>query len=97
MSSPISCFPYGPRIQCSCDVRGRTLHCLPLLELARGQEGEGASPWHPAPWTSGHLVEPGVVGAVGGGEPGRSAGTDRRTELILAVTLLVLVVLAFIG
>ena len=85
----LPCQPFGPTIQCTCDNRGKALRCLPVVELTASfshtkQEGENDN------WKSFDL-DSSVF------EKNKSKfNIDQRTEIILAFTLLVIIILSFI-
>ena len=82
MSVGLPCQPFGPTIQCTCDKRGQALRCLPVIELKSDFDGgaHGGNSWSTSDWTK--AEEENVM--------------DQRTEVILAFTLLVIIVLTFI-
>jgi len=80
------CFPYGAGVECSCGTRGRILRCrpLPLDEVAGHQPPPGDGPGQVYE-ELGQMLSPAL------GEE------DERTEILLAATFLLIVILAFIG
>ena len=86
MSVGLPCQPFGPTIQCTCDKRGQALRCLPVVELARKYEGglNDGNLWN----------REGEINTVV--EMDKQLKNDQRTEIILALTLLVIVVLTFL-
>ena len=84
----MSCYPFGPSILCSCDSRGRPVSCLPVLDysvglgIGHGTQG-GGDVWDMGRWREEQVeVE---------------EYKEQETEVILAFTLLVMIVLMFIG
>ena len=84
MSVGLPCQPFGPTIQCTCDKRGQALRCLPVVELADNFKGrsEHDSSWNTMDWE--------------GIEKKDNLSIDQSTEVILAFTLLIIIVLTFI-
>ena len=105
-----TCNPYGNSVTCICDILGRIVRCYfpgngphgggdggdhsdnsgivgeAMLRDPSGALDEGLS--------DDDLSYDGSVSSAGGGAGGR--GLDERTEIILAATFLVLIILAFI-
>ena len=98
------CYPYGMGVSCICDARGRIYKCFPSLDAlqsAGGHDGQGGDlgPGE-AMLSRDDRSDPGMLGDdldfEGLGGPGSRRGLDERTEIILAATFLVLIILAFI-
>ena len=103
-----TCNPYGNSVTCICDILGRIVRCYfpgngphgaggdhsdsggivgeAMLRDPSGVLDDGLS--------DDDLSYDGSVSSSGGGAGGR--GLDERTEIILAATFLVLIILAFI-
>ena len=82
------CYPYGAGISCTCDARKRILRCIPVVDTVQtGQLGQQqhSDPFYEEPDPL--LAEESQVGRVG----------DERTEIILAATFLLMVILSFIA
>jgi hypothetical protein len=84
MSVGLPCQPFGPTIQCTCDKRGQALRCLPVVELATNfkERSEHDASWNTMDWE--------------GIEKKDNLSIDQSTEVILAFTLLIIIVLTFI-
>ena len=84
MSVGLPCQPFGPTIQCTCDKRGQALRCLPVVELAGSfkERSELDTSWNTMDWE--------------GIEKKDNLSIDQSTEVILAFTLLIIIVLTFI-
>ena len=84
MSVGLPCQPFGPTIQCTCDKRGQALMCLPVVELADNfkERSEHDTSWKTMDWE--------------GIEKKDNPSIDQSTEVILAFTLLIIIVLTFI-
>ena len=106
------CYPYGMGVSCICDSRGRIYKCFPSLEAIQaaagggGGDGDGLHDDDGGGLLGGEALLArdgdlmgddfsGLDGFGGGGGRNRS-GLDERTEIILAATFLVLIILAFI-
>ena len=81
MSVGLPCQPFGPTIQCTCDKRGQALRCLPVMELATNFK-EKSEYENTMDWE--------------GIEKKDNLSIDQSTEVILAFTLLIIIVLTFI-
>ena len=97
MSRAVSlCFPYGSDVECSCGARGRILRCrpLPLDQVARpGPQGDGPGQvLSPLPDCLLQVYE--ELGSMLTPDLGE---VDESTELLLAATFLLIVILTFIG
>ena len=104
------CYPYGMGVSCICDSRGRIYKCFPSLEAIQAAAGGGggdgdfdglddADVGEALLARDGELLGDdfsGLDGFGGGRGRGRRSGLDERTEIILAATFLVLIILAFI-
>ena len=106
------CYPYGIGVSCVCDGRGRIYRCdFPNVGLIKGGPG-GSNGGGNIDVDAQHLLndeailsrddragegdlESDVFGDMTSSPHGRR-GLDERTEIILAATFLVLIVLAFI-
>ena len=85
MSVGLPCQPFGPTIQCTCDNHGKALRCLPVIELSASFDTkyDSENKWKS---TNNNDSE----------KNGSNFTIDQNTEIILAFTLLVIVVLSFI-
>ena len=81
---PGLCHPYGAGIECTCTDSGQPVHCLPILDYDQGVLGEGDF-YHEGEYLVGQeeLV-------------GRTAHRE-WTEVILAATFLIIIILLFIA
>jgi len=88
MSGQRLCYPYGAGISCTCDARKRILRCVPVVDSHQSARvGAGA-------------LEDGLyddVEPVLDEELGQAKVGDERTEIILAATFLLIVILSFIA
>lgn len=83
------CFPYGAGIECTCDGRTkRILRCISIL----ASSGQGKEPPSIA---DSYYEDPDVLPVESESE--RGDGGDERTELLLAATFLLMVILSFLG
>ena len=101
------CYPFGVGVSCICDGRGDALKCYPNLESIQGLAGgsggggvDGALDYEGVNGEAllsreGDLLEDGMFDFSAAGAR-RRRGLDERTEIILAATFLVLIVLAFV-
>ena len=94
------CYPYGMGVSCICDARGRIYKCFPSLEglqsagVANDDLGGEAMLSRDDRSDSGNGLlgdDLDFEGLTGGGS---RRGLDERTEIILAATFLVLIILA---
>jgi len=99
MSGRMSCYPFGLTIKCTCDNRGRPLQCLPVLDYSVGlsvggagghQGGGGGGPGH-------DLWGDMMLGADDMDDGDSRFSREQETEVILAFTLLVTILLTFLG
>ena len=102
------CYPYGMGVSCICDARGRIYKCFPSLEGLQGGGSGGPNDDHllqgEAMLSRDDRSDSGPGGLLGDdldfegltGGGGSRRGLDERTEIILAATFLVLIILAFI-
>ena len=94
------CYPYGMGVSCICDARGRIYKCFPNLEnLDDPHHQEEALMSSRDGRDDGGMLggdDVGMLDSLTGGSSSRSRGLDERTEIILAATFLVLVILTFI-
>ena len=78
------CYPYGAGISCTCSASKRILSCVPVMDSVAGQE---------------RFYDTEDVMAVAGQESDQetveAGGGDERTEIILAATFLLIVILSF--
>ena len=80
------CYPYGAGISCTCDARKRILSCLPVVDALQGcQAGQHQDSFYEEQDTL--VVEEPLLGKAG----------DERTEIILAATFLLMVILSFVA
>ena len=112
MSKKTICYPYGMGVSCICDSRGRIFRCFSNSELhdlggAKDHVGDHdllggeAVLSRDDRMAGGHDDHDGLDGLLdldGENLSGRRRrnGLDERTEIILAATFLVLIILAFI-
>ncbi|XP_059087357.1 uncharacterized protein LOC131883801 [Tigriopus californicus] len=95
------CYPYGMGVSCICDNRGRIYKCFPNLENIPTDHNH--DPNGEAMLSRDDRAESGLLGDDMSvidtltGNAGRDRGLDERTEIILAATFLVLIILAFIS
>ena len=83
---PGLCHPYGAGIECTCTDSGQPVHCLPILDYDQGVLGE----------EEGDLYHDGEY-LVGQEElVGRTAHRE-WTEVTLAATFLIIIILLFIA
>ena len=85
MSVGLPCQPFGVSIQCTCDNRGQPVRCLPVSELANSFKGGGdnkGNTWDIMDWEDQEKKDHFYL--------------DQSTEVILAFTLLVIIILSFI-
>ena len=97
------CYPYGMGSTCICDGRaghGVIYRCFHSLEALRTEEdlnGEAILSRDDRAENGLGLDQDGLDGLDSlGGTPFGSRGLDEKTEIILAATFLVLIILAFI-
>ena len=83
---PGLCHPYGAGIECTCSDSGRPVHCLPILDYEQGETGE----------EEGELYHQGEYFVEQEGVMGRRDDTE-WTEVILATTFLIIIILMFIA
>ena len=99
------CYPYGRGVSCICDNRGHIYKCFASRDTMPGVGGVGDGDGFGVDGGEALLSrddradgllgdEMGLAGMSGRGS--RDRGLDERTEIILAATFLVLIVLAFI-
>ena len=51
MSGLHSCYPFGPSIKCSCDIRGRPASCLPVIDFSMGSRvASNSDVWDMGRW-----------------------------------------------
>jgi len=80
------CYPYGAGISCTCDGRKRILRCVPVVDaLQGGQASQHQDTFYEEPDPL--MAEETMMGRAG----------DERTEIILAATFLLMVILSFIA
>jgi len=99
MSARMSCYPFGLTIKCTCDNRGRPLQCVPVLDYSVGLNvgaGGGVGGGHGG---AGHLAGHDIWGddVLNVNDDGMGLMKEQETEVILAFTLLVTILLTFIG
>lgn len=98
------CYPYGRGVSCVCDSRGHIYKCF-ADTMPGGGGGGGDGDGYGVDGGEALLSrddradgllgdEMGLDGM--GGSGSRNRGLDERTEIILAATFLVLIILAFI-
>ena len=79
------CYPYGAGIECTCNTRGRPVHCVPVLDYGQGGIGEGEGEFYQ---DGDYMVDQEGLG-------GRATNAD-WTEVILAATFLLIIILLFL-
>ena len=94
------CYPYGMGSTCICDGRaghGVIYRCFHSLEALRTEEDlNGEAILSRDDRADNGLLGQDDLGIDGLGPPFGSRGLDEKTEIILAATFLVLIILAFI-
>ena len=102
------CYPYGMGVSCICDARGRIYKCFPSLDALQASDHGGGVNGAGGDLAGEAMLSrddrAGDAGMMGddlgfdldGGGLRRRRGLDERTEIILAATFLVLIILAFI-
>ena len=73
-----------PSPKCTCSVKGRPVHCVPILDYAQGEGGEG------------EFYQDGDYAVGQEGLVGRAEDSE-WTEIILAATFLLIIILLFVG
>ena len=81
---PGLCHPYGAGIECTCTDSGQPVHCLPILDYEQGVVGEGEM------YQEGDYM-------VDQEELLGRAEVIEWTEIILAVTFLIVIILLFMA
>ena len=81
MSVGLPCQPFGPLIQCTCDNRGTAVRCLPVMDLSARYKGVSENNDDIK-----DIME----------EKRDGYNLDQSTEIILAFTLLIIIILSFI-
>jgi len=80
------CYPYGPGITCVCDDGGRIYKCFPEIKSEHGSRGAGGVTGAQTQLTDAYK-----------GPPDEHDALDRSTEIVLASTFLILVILMFLA
>ena len=102
MSNLHICYPFGPSIQCSCHARGHPVTCIPVKDfnIDFGKGGNGAQGYGDA---QGHGHGHGGVDVWNPGRQDQDVFEkdydykQLETKAVLAFTLLVLILLTFVG
>lgn len=88
------CYPYGMGVFCICDSRGRIFRCVNSMEAMQTDDDMvGEAMLRDDRGESGLSLAEDMAGL----DLGSGRGLDERTEIILAATFLVLIILAFIS
>ena len=89
MSGLHYCYRFGPSIKCSCDNRGRPASCLPVMDFSIGH-GVGSNSYTGGDvWDMGRWIEEVFEK--------EKVFKKMETKVILAFTLLVMILLTFVG
>lgn len=92
----MTCYPFGLTIKCSCDTRGRPLQCLPVLDYSVGLNVGGGAGAHTG-MAHGEGGDHDIWGDLHEEETDFRGIREQETEVILAFTLLITILLTFIG